>query len=49
MENMIIDGKMVNLSSLPIEKLKKMLNQLDTQETKLKQEIDTMLEELIER
>lgn len=46
MENIVLDGKMVNLASLPIEKLKKTLKKIDEEEFKIKQEIDQILENL---
>ena len=46
MENIELNGKSVNLNSLSMEKLKSVFKELDTQELLMKQEINSILEEL---
>ena len=46
MENIILDGEMLNLTSLTIEQLKEILDKIDTEELVVKQKIDNILEKL---
>ncbi len=46
MENIILDGKLIDLNSFSTEQLNAVFNQLDTKELSIKQEIDTILARL---
>lgn len=45
MESIILDGKMIKLSSLPKEKLKQILSRLNDEESEIKEEISRILED----
>jgi len=45
MESIILDGKMIKLSSLPKEKLKQILSRLNDEESEIKEEISEILED----
>ena len=46
MEKMILNNEIIDLNSLSIRELKGILEQLDTEELEIKDEMDHMLEEL---
>ncbi len=46
MESIVLNGEDVNINSLSIDKLKKILMELDSEELKLKKELDSILEKL---
>lgn len=48
MEKMILNNEIIDLNSLSIRELKGILEQLDTEELEIKDEMDHMLEELIQ-
>ncbi len=46
MGNIVLDGEMINLNTLTMEKLKNILDKIDTEELVVKEEISEILEEL---
>lgn len=46
MENIVLDGKLINLNLLPVEELNTILDKLDTEELTVKQEINSILAKL---
>lgn len=46
-DNIVFDGEYMNLNSLPMERLKEILNKVDEKEKNAKQELNELLKKLV--